>query len=75
MDAAQPNPPNKFSLAPGLKPEKFRADELGVHRITLARARNAGALAFVRIGDRIFYSERHVSEWLERNERPARETV
>jgi hypothetical protein len=62
----------RFNLAPGPKGERFRAAEIGVHPITLARARGRGELAFVRLGDRVLYSHEHIAEWLERNERRAR---
>jgi len=61
----------KYSLAPGLRTEEFRADELGISRATLARARQRGEIAWTRLGDRPFYSHLHVSEWLEGLERKA----
>jgi hypothetical protein len=62
---------NRFNITPGLKSERFRADELGIHRITLARARAAGSLGFLLIGSRVFRSDFHITEWLARNERCA----
>ena len=70
MDTAN-NSTNRFNLAPGLKSEAFRADEIGFHRITLARARKAGRLGFIRVGDRPMYLPDHVAAWLESMERPA----
>jgi hypothetical protein len=63
---------NRFGISQGLKSEQHRADEIGVHRITLARARAAGDLSFIRIGDRVLYSDQHIIEWLERCERKAK---
>ena len=66
---------NRFNITPGLKSEAFRAAELGVHRITLLRARKSGALGFVRIGDRVFFAAEHIVQWLEANERPAKKAA
>lgn len=63
--------PDRFDLAPGLKSERYRATEIGVHRHTLLRARSRGELAFVRIGDRILYAAEHIADWLARNEQAA----
>jgi hypothetical protein len=63
--------PNRFNIAAGLKGEKFRAAELGLHPITLARARAKGELGFIRLGDRVLYGDEHITAWLQRNERPA----
>ncbi len=63
---------HRFNVTLGLKSEQFRAAELGIHRITLQRARKAGELGFVRIGDRPMYSHEHIVAWLERNEHQAR---
>lgn len=64
-----PDSASRFNLAPGLKSETFRAAEIGFHRITLARARRAGLLGFIRVGDRPMYLPDHVITWLESLER------
>lgn len=63
---------SRYGLTPGLKSETVRAAEVGVHRITLLRARQRGELAYLRVGDRILYTPEHITEWLERCERPAK---
>jgi hypothetical protein len=60
---------NEFGISAGLKSEQYRADEIGVHRLTLLRARFAGRLGYVRIGNRIFYSPSHIVAWLRQNEK------
>lgn len=72
MDADSTSP-NRFGISLGLKSERFRAQELGVHPITLRRARVAGDLGFVTIGTRVFYSDRHITAWLARHERAVRQ--
>jgi excisionase family DNA binding protein len=54
---------------PGLLSEKQAAARLGVARITLLRAREAGRIRFFRIGTRVLYCEDHLSEFLRSCER------
>lgn len=56
MEAAQ-NHPNLLS-------EKQAAKRLGIARITLLRAREAGRIKFFRIGTRVLYSEEQLTEFL-----------
>ena len=50
---------------PNLLSEKQAASRLGIARITLLRARDAGRIKFFRIGTRILYSEAQLTEFLE----------
>lgn len=52
-----------------LLPEKQAAALLGVARITLLRAREAGRIRFFRIGTRVLYCEDHLAEFLKSCER------
>lgn len=61
----------RYGIAPGVKTERFRAEELDLHPATLARARSRGHLGFLRVGDKVYYSREHIEQWLARNERPA----
>lgn len=54
---------------PNLLSEKQAAKRLGVARITLLRAREAGRIRFFRIGTRVLYCAEHLTEFLERCER------
>src|SRR5258708_28044780 len=57
---------------PNLLSEKEAAVRLGVARITLLRAREAGRIRFFRIATRVLYCEEHLAEflqWCERNGR------
>jgi excisionase family DNA binding protein len=62
---------------PNLLSEKQAAKRLGVARITLLRAREAGRIRFFRIGTRVLYCAEHLTDFLnacERNApRPTRE--
>src|SRR5438309_3984648 len=49
---------------PNLLSEKQAAKRLGVARITLLRAREAGRIKFFRIGTRVLYSEEQLTEFL-----------
>jgi excisionase family DNA binding protein len=49
---------------PNLLSEKQAAARLGVARITLLRAREAGRIKFFRIGTRVLYSEAQLIEFL-----------
>jgi hypothetical protein len=60
-----------FPIAGGLKSEKERAFELGISQKTMQRARVRGELSFVRLGDRVLYSDAHIREWLSKHERRA----
>ena len=44
--------------------EKEAAARLGVSRITLLRAREAGRIRFFRIGTRVLYSHEQLAEFL-----------
>ena len=57
---------------PNLLSEKEAAKRLGVARITLLRAREAGRIKFFRIGTRVLYSEAHLIEFLDACERNGR---
>lgn len=54
---------------PNLLSEKQAAKRLGVARITLLRAREAGRIRFFRIGTRVLYSNEHLVEFLATCER------
>jgi excisionase family DNA binding protein len=54
---------------PNLLSEKQAAERLGVARITLLRAREAGRIRFFRIGTRVLYCAEQLTEFLERCER------
>ncbi|MGQ0761712.1 MAG: helix-turn-helix domain-containing protein [Acidobacteriota bacterium] len=57
---------------PNLLSEKQAAAQLGVARITLLRAREAGRIKFFRIGTRVLYSEAQLIEFLNACERNGR---
>jgi excisionase family DNA binding protein len=50
---------------PNLLSEKQAAKRLGIARITLLRAREAGRIRFFRIGTRVLYSEDQLIEFLD----------
>ena len=54
---------------PNLLSEKQAAKRLGIARITLLRAREAGRIRFFRIGTRVLYSAEHLTEFLNACER------
>lgn len=54
---------------PNLLSEKQAAKRLGVARITLLRAREAGRIRFFRIGTRVLYCADHLTEFLSACER------
>lgn len=54
---------------PNLLSEKQAAERLGVARITLLRAREAGRIWFFRIGTRVLYCTEQLTEFLEGCER------
>jgi excisionase family DNA binding protein len=54
---------------PNLLSEKQAAKRLGVARITLLRAREAGRIRFFRIGTRVLYCADQLTEFLEGCER------
>jgi excisionase family DNA binding protein len=54
---------------PNLLSEKQAAKRLGVARITLLRAREAGRIRFFRIGTRVLYCAEHLTEFLSACER------
>jgi excisionase family DNA binding protein len=58
---------------PNLLSEKQAAAHLGVARITLLRAREAGRIRFFRIGTRVLYCEEQLTEFLSSCERNARQ--
>ena len=51
-------------INPNLLSEKQAAKRLGIARITLLRAREAGRIKFFRIGTRVLYSEEQLTEFL-----------
>jgi len=57
---------------PNLLSEKQAAARLGVARITLLRAREAGRIRFFRIGTRVLYCEDQLTEFLKSCERNGR---
>ncbi len=57
---------------PNLLSEKQAAKRLGVARITLLRAREAGRIRFFRIGTRVLYCEEQLTEFLSACERNSR---
>src|SRR5438105_7885952 len=59
---------------PNLLSEKQAAARLGVARITLLRAREAGRIRFFRIGTRVLYCAEHLTEFLNNCERNRRRT-
>jgi len=54
---------------PNLLSEKQAAKRLGIARITLLRAREAGRIRFFRIGTRVLYSAGHLTDFLNACER------
>jgi len=54
---------------PNLLSEKQAAKRLGVARITLLRAREAGRIRFFRIGTRVLYCSEQLSDFKESCER------
>src|SRR5947209_3954255 len=58
---------------PNLLSEKQAAARLGVARITLLRAREAGRIRFFRIGTRVLYCEEQLTEFLKACEHNARQ--
>src|SRR5689334_20000693 len=54
---------------PNLLSEKQAAKRLGIARITLLRAREAGRIKFFRIGTRVLYCAEHLTEFLNNCER------
>ena len=59
---------------PNLLSEKQAAKRLGIARITLLRAREAGRIRFFRIGTRVLYCAEHLTEFLNNCERNRRRT-
>jgi excisionase family DNA binding protein len=59
---------------PNLLSEKQAAKRLGIARITLLRAREAGRIRFFRIGTRVLYCAEHLTEFLNNCERNHRRT-
>jgi excisionase family DNA binding protein len=59
---------------PNLLSEKQAAKRLGIARITLLRAREAGRIRFFRIGTRVLYCADHLTEFLNNCERNGRST-
>src|SRR5438067_5224601 len=54
---------------PNLLSEKQAAKRLGIARITLLRAREAGRIKFFRIGTRVLYCAEHLTDFLNNCER------
>jgi excisionase family DNA binding protein len=59
---------------PNLLSEKQAAKRLGIARITLLRAREAGRIRFFRIGTRVLYCAEHLTEFLNNCERNRKRT-
>src|SRR5258706_4522415 len=55
-------------------PRNKAAKRLGIARITLLRAREAGRIRFFRIGTRVLYCAEHLTEFLNNCERNSRRT-
>src|SRR5213078_1611822 len=58
-------------IYPNLLSEKQAAKRLGIARITLLRAREAGRIKFFRIGTRVLYCAEHLTGFLNACERKA----
>src|SRR6184192_2022878 len=56
---------------PNLLSEKQAAKRLGIARITLLRAREAGRIRFFRIGTRVLYCAEHLTDFLNNCDRNA----
>jgi excisionase family DNA binding protein len=63
---------NDYQDNHNLMSEKQAAERLGISRITLLRAREAGRLRFFRIGTRVLYCEQQLVDFLNSCERNAR---
>ena len=61
-----------IEINPNLLSEKQAAVRLGIARITLLRAREAGRIRFYRIGTRVLYCQTQLSEFLTSCERNVR---
>ena len=59
---------------PNLLSEKQAAKRLGIARITLLRAREAGRIRFFRIGTSVLYCAEHLTEFLNNCERNSART-
>src|ERR1041384_896621 len=59
---------------PNLLSEKQAAKRLGIARITLLRAREAGRIRFFLIGTRVLYCAEHLTEFLNNCERNGKRT-
>ena len=59
---------------PNLLSEKQAAKRLGIARITLLRAREAGRIRFFRIGTRVLYCAEHLTDFLNNCERNRKRT-
>src|ERR1041385_7860931 len=59
---------------PNLLSEKQAAKRVGIARITLLRAREAGRIRFFRIGTRVLYCAEHLTDFLNNCERNSRRT-
>lgn len=55
-----------------LTPSKEFRELVGISRPTEHRARANGKLGCYKIGTRIFYSDKHIEDFLARHERPAK---
>ena len=55
-----------------LMSEKQAAARLGISRITLLRAREAGRIRFFRIGTRVLYNQEQLNDFLRACERNGR---
>jgi hypothetical protein len=52
--------------------EKEFCEAVGICRLTALRMRKAGKLSCCRIGNKVLYLPRHIDEFLQRCEKPAR---
>lgn len=57
-----------------LTEEQF-CQQVGISRTTAWRMRNAGKLAYCRVGDKILYLPRHIEEFLSNCERHIRKAA
>ena len=65
---------NDYQDSHNLMSEKQAAARLGISRITLLRAREAGRIRFFRIGTRVLYCAEHLTEFLNNCERNSKRT-
>ena len=50
--------------------QKEACNQLRISRSTIIRLRNLGEIAFTMVGGQVRFTERHLQEFLRRNEKP-----